>query len=170
MYNLLDLNKNRLAPWFWWANTGITKNKMLFYLFMVSYLTDTKYKEIAHALWPFVKYDKQFIIHNDEKQIIGMCGLDNIDTTHNKNAELWYLTFKDTPFGIADEIIQKIENYSINTGLTSLYAKIQSTNDKSIKLVERNNFTLSDIQKSVHVSARNNNIANMYTYKKQLVR
>ena len=168
MYDLLDINRARLFPWFWWANEKVTPNKLRFFLFMTAYIADTKRKKIAHKLSPEKLYDEQFFIFNENGNIGGMVGLDNIDTQNKKDAEIWCLTFRGNPFGIADSAIQWVEEYSINTGLNSLYAKIQSTNDKSIKLIERNNYEIQYFQKCVPVSKRNLELADMYTYVKQL--
>ncbi len=170
MYTLLQNNRTRLSPWFWWADEKVTPTKFRFYVFMTLYLADTKRKKMVHKLNPEKMYDEQFFIYNESGQIGGMCGLDNINIKQNKNAELWYFTFKDNKFGMADMALSWIEDYSIDVGLNSLYAKVQSTNDKSIKLAERNNYTLSDTQKNVPISKRNPNIADMYTYTKILTR
>lgn len=170
MYDLLDTNRIRLAPWFWWADKKITPNKFRFYIFMILYIVDTKRKKIAHKLNHDKLYDEQFFIYYGIDNICGMCGLDNIDRQNEKNAELWYLTFQGTPFGTADTAIQWVEQYSMNLGLDSLYAKIQSTNDKSIKLLERNSYTIKNIQNNVQISKRNSGFADMYTYEKQLSR
>ena len=50
MYDLLDTNRARLAPWFWWATKSITPNKIRFYIFMILYIADTKRKSIAHKI------------------------------------------------------------------------------------------------------------------------
>ena len=170
MYALLQDNRTRLSPWFWWADEKVTPTKFRFYVFMTLYLTDTKRKKIAHKFNSSKQYDEQFFIYNESGKMGGMCGLDNIDIKNTKDAELWYLTFKNNKFGMADMALSWIEDYSIGMGLKSLYAKIQSTNDKSIKLAERNNYTLSDTQKNVPISKHNPNIADMYTYTKILTR
>ena len=81
-----------------------------------------------------------------------MCGLDNIDTTTQKNAELWALTFKGNPFGTADSAIRWVEKYSASIKLDSLYAHVQLSNDKSKECLKRNNYTIQDGTKEVMVS------------------
>ena len=170
MYDLLDTNRTRLAPWFWWADKKITPNKFRFYIFMILYIVDTKRKKIAHKLNHNKVYDEQFFIYYGIDNICGMCGLDNIDKQNKENEELWYLTFQVTTFGTSDTAFQWVEQYSMNLGLNSLYAKIQSTNYKSIKLLERNSYTIRNIQNNVQISKRNSGFADMYTYEKQLSR
>ena len=170
MYTLLQNNRARLSPWFWWADKKVTPTKFRFYVFMTLYLTDTKRKKIAHKLNPEKLYDEQFFIYNESGKMGGMCGLDNIDIKNAKDAELWYLTFHGNKFGMADMAVSWVEDYSVKMGLNSLYVKIQSTNEKSVNLVERNNYVLVDTQKNVPISRRNPNLADMYTYTKMLIR
>lgn len=169
MYGLLESNRTRLSPWFWWADKSVTPNKIRFYLFMALYITDTKRKKIVHKIKSAKSYDEQFFIYNDGK-IAGMCGLDNIDVKNKQDAEVWYLTFRGNPFGTADLAIKWIENYCINSGLNSMYAKIQSTNEKSLRLVDRNDYTIESVAQDVQISKRNTNHADIITYKKQLTR
>ena len=170
MYTLLENNRTRLSPWFWWADEKVTPTKLRFYVFMTLYLTDTKRKKIAYKFNSSKQYDEQFFIYNESGKIGGMCGLDNIDIKNTKDAELWYLTFQGNKFGMADMAVSWVEDYSIDMGLNSLYAKVQSTNEKSVNLMERNNYVLTDIQKNVRISKHNPNLADMFTYKKQLSR
>ena len=169
MYDLLDTNRARIAPWFWWATKSITPNKIRFYIFMTLYIADTKRKSIAHKINQSKQYDEQFYICNDGA-MAGMIGIDNIDTQNQKNAEIWYLTFRGNPFCMVDSAIGLIENYSINIGLNSLYAKIQSENRASIQCVLRNGFIHTNTNKCARISKHNLRLADMFTYTKQLVR
>ena len=169
MYDLLDTNRARLAPWFWWATKSITPNKIRFYIFMTLYIADTKRKSIAHKINQSKQYDEQFYIYNDGA-MAGMIGIDNIDTQNQKNAEIWCLTFHGNPFGMVDSAIRLIENYSIDMGLESLYAKIQSENNASIRCVHRNGFVHTDTNKHVQISKHNLHFADMFIYTKTLSR
>ena len=136
---------------------------------MTLYIADTKRKSIAHKINQSKQYDEQFYIYNDGA-MAGMIGIDNIDTQNQKNAEIWYLTFHGNPFCMVDSAISLIENYSIDMGLESLYAKIQSENNASIRCVHRNGFVHTGTNKHVQISKHNLRLADMFTYTKQLVR
>lgn len=169
MYDLLETNRARIAPWFWWATKSITPNKIRFYIFMTLYIADTKRKSIAHKINKSKTYDEQFYIYNDGA-MAGMIGIDNIDTQNQKNAEIWYLTFHGNPFCMVDSAIRLIENYSIDMGLESLYAKIQSENKASIQCALRNGFVHTDTNKCAQISKHNLHLADMFTYTKRFVR
>ena len=136
---------------------------------MTLYIADTKRKSIAHKINQSKQYDEQFYICNDGA-MAGMIGIDNIDTQNQKNAEIWYLTFRGNPFCMVDSAIRLIENYSIDMGLESLYAKIQSENRASIQCVLRNGFIHTNTNKCARISKHNLRLADMFTYTKQLVR
>ncbi len=121
-------------------------------MFVILYLLDTKRKKIFHKLNPQKLYDEQFVIYNDDGGVAGLCGLDNIDTATQKNAELWALIFRGNPFGTVDSAIQWIEKYSANIKLDSLYAHVQLSNDKSKECLTRNNYTVQEETKDVMVS------------------
>ena len=152
MCGLVESNRTRLSPWFWWTDEKLTPNKFRLYLFVMLYLLDTKCEEIAHKLNPSKMYDEQFIIYNDGGKVAGLCGLDNIDTMGQKNAELWALTFSGNPFGMVDSAIEWIEKYSTSIKLDSLYAHVQLNNDKSKVCLQRNNYVAQEGTKEVMVS------------------
>lgn len=170
LYNLLDTNRSRLEPWFWWASKQKTPNKARFSLLVLMFILDTYRKQITHKFNSKKLYDEQFIIYTDEK-IGGMFGLDNIDTFNARNAEMWGLAFNRNPIILTDTAISKLENYCItDLKLDSLYTKVQSTNRASKICNIRNGYTLTKFEKNVRVSARNPNIVDMCTYVKQLTR
>ena len=73
MYSLLESNRARLAPWFWWADKSVTPTKFRFYIFLTSYLTLTKRKKFVHMLNRNKLYDEQFFIYNDNGDLAGVC-------------------------------------------------------------------------------------------------
>lgn len=168
MYDLLDLNRARLAPWFWWADEKVTPNKFRFYVFMTLYISDTKRKKIAHKLNPNKLYDEQFFVYNEEGKIGGMCGLDNIDI-QNKDAENWGLAFKVHTQTM--EAVRILDDYCVNVlHLESVYGRVQSTNRASRYFWERYGYDTKTIEKNVRISKRNPNLADIYTYRKKLTR
>ena len=168
MYDLLDANRAILVPWFWWANEKVTPNKFRFYLFMILSIADTKRKKIAHKLNPENLYDEQFVVY-DCQEIGGLCGLDNIDTKNNHNAEMWGLAFKGHKETI--ETAKLLEKYCVDVlGLKSFYGKVQSENRASRFFWVRYGYDSRIFEENVRVSPRNPNISDMYTYTKQLVK
>lgn len=170
MCDLVISNRARLSPYFWWTNEKLTPNKLALFMFVILYLMDTKRKKIAHKLNPQKLYDEQFVIYNDKGGVAGLCGLDNIDTTIQKNAELWALTFKGNPFGTADSAIQLVEKYSTSINLDSLYAHVQLSNDKSKECFKRNNYTAQEGTKDVMVSKIPFKIAPVQVFIKNLTK
>jgi RimJ/RimL family protein N-acetyltransferase len=168
MYSLLEQNRARLAPWFWWASEKITPTKFRFYAFMALYLANTKRKQLAHKFNPLKQYDEQFFVYDEHGKIGGMVGLDNIDTK-NKNAELWGLAFKGQTQTI--ESVKILEDYCINTlNLNSIYGRVQSTNRACRLFWEKYGYDKKTLEQNVQVSKHNPNIADMYTYTKILTR
>lgn len=169
-YNILVENRERLKPWFWWANEKVTPNKMRFALFLTLYLCNTKRKEIVHK-FDFKKlYDEQFLIYTDNT-FKGMMGLDNIDNIKN-NAELWgWVSRGEKTVEIVDAGLRILENYCVeNKKLESLYAKTQLSN-KPVRIAAiRNGFKQKNIEYGVRISARNPGLSDMITWEKQLVR
>ena len=138
-FRLIDSNRKRLEPWFWWTSAKVTPTKTKSIIFMLLYLLDTKRKEFAHKFNSEKLYDEQFLIFVDDK-FGGMMGLDNINIT-KRDAELWYFVSSENEGrGIASESIQYLENYSLNENkLNSLYAKVNPENTRSRNLMERKN-------------------------------
>lgn len=167
MFDLLDTNRDRLSPWFWWANKKTTPNKYKFALFMALYLMGNKNREIIHNINPNNLYDEQFFVFNEYDQIGGMLGLDNIDTQNKKNAEIWGLAFKGNTQTI--EATKILEDYCINTlNLKSIYGKVQSGNRASRLFWEKYGYDYKIIEDRVKVSRNNPLITTMYTYTKIL--
>ncbi|MFQ6760388.1 MAG: hypothetical protein ACLRFM_03265 [Alphaproteobacteria bacterium] len=152
MCDLVESNRTRLSPYFWWTDEKLTPNKLALFMFVILYLMDTKRKKIAHKLNPQKLYDEQFVIYNEKGGVAGLCGLDNIDTMGQKNAELWALTFSGNPFGMVDSAIRWVEKYSASIKLDSLYAHVQLNNDKSKVCLKRNNYVTNKETKEVMVS------------------
>ena len=63
IYSLLDANRARLSPWFWWADKSVTPTKFRFYVIFTSYLISTKRKKFAHILHRTRPYDERFVIY-----------------------------------------------------------------------------------------------------------
>lgn len=152
MCDLVMSNRARLSPYFWWTDEKLTPNKLALFMFVILYFMDIKYKKVVHRLNPQKLYDEQFVIYNEKGGVAGLCGLDNIDIATQKNAELWFLTFKGNPFGTADSAIRWVEKYSASIKLDSLYAHVQLSNDKSKECLKRNNYTIQDETKEVMIS------------------
>lgn len=168
MYDLLESNRDRLAPWFWWAERDVTPNKMRFYVFMTLYIADTKRKKIAHTFNPSKSYDEQFFVYNESGKIGGMCGLDNINIK-TKDAENWGLAFKG--YTETMEAIKLLDDYCIDTlHLTSVYGRVQSTNRASMLFWQKYGYDERTLEKNVRISKRNPNIADIYVYRKKLTR
>ena len=168
MYSLLEQNRTRLAPWFWWASEKITPTKFHFCAFMALYLADTKRKQIVHKFNPDKQYDEQFFVYDENGKIGGMVGLDNIDI-RNKTAEMWGLAFKGQTQTI--ESIKLLEDYCIDTlKLNSIYGKVQSSNRACRLFWEKYGYDIKTVENNVRISKRNPNIADMYTYTKVLTR
>lgn len=171
MYDLLDVNRTRLLPWFDWAGKDITPNKSRFYIFLSLYMLQTKYKKFMHKINPSKFYDVQFIMYKDEK-IVGMCGLDNIDAKNKGDAELWFLTFDGTPYGTVDYAIQQIESYGADTAsLKSLCAHVRPDNTKSYKaLQDRNGYTTDGSQYTRLIGNFPKKYGPVYVFKKTLTK
>lgn len=168
MYDLLEQNRTRLSPWFWWADEKVTPTKFRFYTFMTLYLIDTRRKKIAHKFNSSKPYDEQFFVYNENSKLAGMIGLDDIDIT-DKKAEIWGLAFKGNNQTL--ESIKILENYCINTlNLDSIYGKVQSTNRACRLFWEKYGYDKKIIENNVRISKHNPNIADMYTYVKVLTK
>ena len=169
-FDLIDSNRSRLEPWFWWTSAKVTPTKTKAIIFMLLYLLDTKRKEIAYKFDSKKLYDEQFLIFVDNK-FGGMTGLDNIDV-QKRDAEIWYFVSSDNEgHGIATETIKFMSDYSLNHNkLNSIYAKINTQNNRSINLVKRNGFVLDHVEYGIPTSRRNPKIADIMTWTKQLVK
>ena len=169
MWELIDSNRNRLAPWFWWASKKVTPNKFRFMLFMTLYIADTKRKKITHIINPTKLYDEQFFVVDEANNIGGCVGLDNIDTTNNKSAEIWGMAFKRR--SNTGDVFKILENYCINElNLKSVYTRVQTTNTACEFFWELCGYDTKTVETGVRISKRNPNIADMYTYTKSLVK
>lgn len=170
MFHVIDTERDRLSPWFWWMSKKITPNKIKCIIFMILYLADTKRKEIMHKIDNKNEYDEQFLIMVDGK-FGGMTGLDNINDI-TKCAEMWRFVSKENEgIGVGSASIKFLEKYCLeDKKLQKLYAKVNIQNTRSIQCVERNGFKLKSIKYGVRTSKRNPQIADIITWEKQLVK
>ena len=167
LYILLDNNRARLSPWFWWAARDITPNKLRFYWFVVKRLADTRFVKVLHGLDSTISYDQQFIVYNSKNKIGGLCGLDDIDTV-NKRAEVWGLAFRGNTETI--EAMTELEDYCItNLQLKSIYACVKSTNRASQLFWEKYGYDKRRLDLHVKVSQHNPKYADIYTYTRELI-
>ena len=166
MFSVIENNRARLEPWFWWTSKKITPTRTKFTIFVLLYLIDTKRKQLLNKINNNKLYDEQFIImqHNE---ISGMCGLDNIDNTKH-DAEVWVWT--SVP-GIGDNTINLLQEYCVtDKSLTSVYAKVAQNNTNSHNLFKRNGYIVEKFEPNVRTSPRNPKITDLTTYRKQLSR
>jgi RimJ/RimL family protein N-acetyltransferase len=169
MYALLDANRDRLSPWFWWADKKVTPNKFRFALFVVLYIATTTGRKIAHKFDPKKLYDEPFYVYDEDGKIGGMMGLENIDVVKNKDAEMWGFAFKG--YNQTMESVKILEDYCINTlHLNSIYGRVQSDNKASRYFWARYGYDSKTIEKDVPVSEHNPKIVDLYTYVKFFVR
>ncbi|MDR2412699.1 MAG: GNAT family N-acetyltransferase [Rickettsiales bacterium] len=170
LYDIINNNRARLSPWFWWMGEKTTPNLRKTIVFVTLYILDTKRKKLMNILDNKKPYDEQFFAMMDNK-IVGMIGLDNIDNT-KKDSEFWYLVTKENEGrGIASTMINVLEKYSIDAkGLSSLYAKTADGNIRSENLLKRNNYEIEKVEYSVPTSKRNPKITNLTTWVKDLGR
>lgn len=168
-YHVLDANRDRLVPYFFWAGRQVTPDFMTTFAFVTLYILDTKYKYMLYKVRD-KEYDKPFIILNGNK-VTGMIGLDKINPQKN-NAEVWYwVSSQDEGKGVATNALKQVENYSINKlKLDSLYTCVVRTNEKSKAMMQRNKYHITDIKYGVPISVRNPRLADIVHYKKQLIR
>ncbi len=168
-YQLLEHNRNRLAPYFWWASAQVTSSFPKTFLFITGYILDTYRKRILHKI-NSAPYDEQFIIMSDNN-VSGMIGLDNICTSAH-DAEVWcFVSHEQEGRSVATSALQKLEEYSVNTlGLDSLYASIVHTNSKSKRILARNNYCITDIKHNVPISRRNPTLTDLIYYRKSITK
>ncbi|MDR1338375.1 MAG: GNAT family N-acetyltransferase [Rickettsiales bacterium] len=165
-YNVLQNNRARLEPWFWWAGQNTTPNLLKTIAFMTLYVLDTKRKKLIYKLSKSKKYDEQFLIFKESK-LAGMTGLDNIDND-KKNAELWYfLTAENEGQGTMSASLKLIEDYAFKTkDMNMLYAKTAAGNERSESLLKRNDYNIGRVEYDVPTSPRNPKITDLMTWVK----
>lgn len=165
-YKILENNRERLEPWFWWAGEKKTPNLPKTIAFMTLYILDTKRKKLIYKLSRSKTYDEQFLIFKQNK-LAGMTGLDNIN--HDvKDAELWYfLTSEHEGQGTMTATLEVIENYAFKTKeMEELYAKTASGNERSENFLDRNNYKIDKVEYGVPTSPRNPKITDLTTWAK----
>ncbi len=168
MYNLVDDNRARLAPWFFWANKQMTGAPQVAFLFFLFFLMKTKYKKLLNVFDNSSKYYETFFIMVDN-EIGGLAGLEDIDEK-NKTAEGWGLLFrKYEGRGVSTDAMKLFEEYSIDSkNLTSLYAKTSAGNKLSELMLKRNGYEIKSIEYGVPVSRHNPKITDLTTWIKHL--
>ncbi len=166
-YLVLDNNRERLQPYFFWASKSVTTNFTKSLLFITAYALSTQYKYLLHKI-KNSKYDSPFIILQDN-QVAGMIGLDKINPYKN-DAEVWFwVSNTNEGKGIASSALKQIENYSLDKlNLNSLYACVVRDNEKSKKILNRNEYHITDIKYGVPISQRNPRIVDIVHYRKTL--
>ena len=168
-YRIVDKNRERLAPYFFWAGKGVTPNLSSTVLFMVAYVCTVSFKRIKYKITNDA-YDIPFIIMRDDS-VAGMIGLDNISPISH-DAEIWFWVSQENEgLCVATQSIKKIEDYSLNQlNLQSLYASVVHTNEKSKAMLNRNNYVVEDIKYNVPISGRNPTITNLIKFRKYITR
>ena len=166
-YNVLDDNRERLQPYFFWAGKQMTANFPKTLLFITGYILSTKYKYAVHKI-KNTAFDIPHIILNGNK-VAGMIGLDKINPK-TQDAEVWYwVSGVNEGKGVASSALKQIENYSIDKlNLNSLYACVVRDNEKSKKTMQRNDYHITDIKYGVPISQRNPRLVDMMHYRKVL--
>ena len=164
LYVMLLNNRERLAPWFWWANEKVTANFCKTLLFGTSYIIEVKRRKISRLLFHKKSYDEQFLIFSGAK-LTGMIGLDDIDTAH-KEAEIWcFITPESEGKGIASASFKILADYAFDAkGLDCIYARTAAGNDKSEAFLRQNNFQIAKIEYGVPISSRNPKITDLTTW------
>lgn len=168
-YHVLDTNRERLTPYFFWTPRHITPNFTQSLAFMFLNLFQAKIKYIEHKIYA-TTYPEQFVILNQNK-VAGMIGLDKIDPFLH-DAEVWYwVSHPNEGHGVATNALKQIEEHSSATlNLNSLYACVVRDNERSKKMLEHNQYEITDIKYNVPISERNHRIVDMLYYRKKLER
>lgn len=168
-YRVLDANRDRLIPYFFWASKRTTPDFAQSLAFLLISLFQSKIKYIQHKIYA-TPYHEYFIVLNQNK-VAGMIGLDKIDHFLH-DAEVWYwLSSNDEGHGIATNALKQIEEHSSTAlNLNSLYACVVRDNERSKKMLERNQYEIIDIKYNVPISDRNRRIVDMLHYRKKLER
>ncbi len=166
-YSKLNNNRDRLEPWFWWAEKKVTPNFPKAAVFMIGYILETKWNKLKYKLSQSKTYDEQFLIFNNKK-VSGMIGLDNINNI-KKNAELWYFLLQETEGqGTMTASLKLVEDYAFKTkDMESLYAKTAAGNNRSENFLDRNNYKIDKVEYGAPTSPRNPKITDLTTWIKE---
>ena len=170
LYAVLENDRERLSPWFWWAGMTITPNFHKAALFMILYIIDTKRKKAAHLLSEEKLYDEQFLVFYNGA-FSGMIGLDHINT-YQKNAEIWgFIAKENEGKGVMSSALQILHAYAaVEKELTSLYAKIAAGNKRGENPLKINGYNPVNVEYNVPTSTRNPTITDVTIWKKILAR
>lgn len=165
-YNRLEVNRDRLAPWFWWTRKEVTPNFQKMLWFMCMLVLDTKRKKLAHNLTNRGFYNEQFLIYTDGK-VAGMVGLDDIDDTM-RQAELWYFaTIENESRGVIRASVKILEDYAFGAKkLNSIYAKVVENNLESSNFLHSAGYKITKTEYNVPTSKKNPDITNLTTWTK----
>lgn len=168
-YHVLDANRERLTPYFFWASKNTIPDFAQSLAFMVINLMQIRYQYVIHKFFD-TPYHERFVILNQNK-VSGMIGLDKIDPFF-QDAEVWYwISDQDEGHGVATNALKQVEEYSTNVlNLDSLYACVVRDNEHSKKMLKRNQYEITDIKYGVPISERNHRIVDIVHYRKYLER
>jgi RimJ/RimL family protein N-acetyltransferase len=168
IYQMLEDNRDRLSPWFWWKSENVTPNFTKTVLFATAYVLDTKITKLKYNIKKSKTYDEQFLVFNNGK-LAGMVGLDAIDYTR-KDAEMWYfVTRENEGKSIANASLKILMDYALgHKNLNSLYAKTAKGNVGSENIMKRNNFRIAKIEFNVPTSRRNPRITDLTTWEREI--
>ena len=134
--NVTD-NKNRLAPWFWWARRGDFAR----FRFIFNALVAEQIANQGHQL----PYNKKFIIRHN-KEFAGVIGLDNMyqDATRT---EMWlYLDYEYTGQHIASTAVKKAEEFAKSKSVYQIVAKISPRNANIYHVLVANKYRMLSAQ------------------------
>ncbi len=164
-YQIIDSNRDRLYPWFYWASKFYTGNIFKTLAFFSLYLLNSKADELICKIDKKYFYDEMFFILRDNK-LIGASGLGNI--SKNTEAEVWMYISKDNEDqGIASQSLKMTEKYSYDIkNLKSLYATTMPDNLKAERTLKTNEYRLYGRQTRYMHHIRNETILKIW--KKQL--
>lgn len=114
----------------------------------------SKFEESLEKTKSFIdQFDKHegiwwTITYKNSNELIGYCGLFDIDTECNK-AEIGYGLLKNYwGMGLMSKIVDELVNFGFNDmKLHKIYAKIDPENSASIKVIKNNNFIYEGLLK-----------------------
>lgn len=126
-------NYARLAPYFWWAHTGVISRFKL----ILSGIIAEKMSHIMHDL----PYNKRFIIRTDGK-FAGTCGLDGVSMDAPR-AEFWiFLTPESQGHSIASNALGQIEEFARTKSIGEIYARTAQKNLPPQIMLKNNHYKL----------------------------
>ncbi len=131
-------NRNRLAPYFWWANMNAGAR----FCFILSGLVAEKLTVVFHDL----PYNKKFIIRRNG-EFAGIVGLDGL-AQGAPRAELWFFVVREHECQhAASRAIKQVEAFAQKKSVKKLYAQTKWDNMDARQLLHHNNFEVYDIKR-----------------------